>query len=100
MEENEKREKYRERIEPLMEEDITRKEGETPMDHLRRMFELKSETHEMAPDILAAICETFSLKSVSDTDFKAGNWIDTKAFIFEVLDLMDIPCADFAPKRS
>lgn len=99
MEEGETKEKWRVRVEPIMEADLTRKEDEPLTDHLKRMFELKSDTHEMALDVLNAICTVFGLRVVSEEDFKKANWIDVKALIFDVLDLGDIPAADFAPRR-
>jgi len=99
MDEGEKREAWRTRVEPLMEADMVRKDGETPIDHLKRMFELKSDAHEMAPEIINAICDTFGLKEVNRDDFKKANWLEAKSFIFDTLNLMDIPADDYSPKR-
>lgn len=99
MEEGESREKWKERVEPIIEADLTRKEGEGLQDHLKRIFEIKSDSHEMAPEILNAICEVFGLREVKEEDFKQSNYIDVKAFIYDVLSLGDIPCDDFYPKR-
>ena len=99
MEEGEKRELWKVRVEPIMEADMTRKEGETPLEHLKRMFELKSDSHEMAPQILSTICETFGLREVSAEDFKKANWLEVKSFIYDTLNVVDISCDDFAPKR-
>lgn len=99
MEEGENKEKWRARVEPLIEEDLIRKEGETLQDHLKRMFEAKSDTHEMAPEILNAICTVFGLKSVSEEDFRKANYLDVKAFIYDVLSVVDIPADDFYPRK-
>lgn len=98
MDEEETREKWRERVEPLIEKDLTRKEGEALQDHLKRVFETKSDTHDMAYEIIKAICETFALREVNEDDFKKANWIELKTFIFNVLNSGDIPADDFAPK--
>lgn len=95
MEESETREKWRARIEPLIEEDLIRKEGETQEVHLKRMFELKSEAQEMAPEILSVVCKTFNLREPSEEDFKEVNYLQLKGFIFDALDLADIPADDF-----
>ena len=100
MAEGETKEKWRERVEPVIESDLTRKEGEDLQAHLKRMFEAKSDTHDMAPEILNSICNTFGLREVSLDDFKKANWLDTKEFIYNVLNLGDIPADDFYPKRS
>lgn len=99
MEESESREKWKTRVEPQMESDMTRKDGESVADHMKRMFELKSETQEIAPQILSAVCETFNLRTPADEDFKKSNWLDVKQFIYNVLSLGDIPCDDFLPKK-
>jgi hypothetical protein len=100
LEENETREKWKERIEPLMEKDLIRKEGESEGDHLKRLFEAMVDTHEMAFEILGAIAETFRLNPVAQEDFRSANWIKVREFIFNVLHLGDIPADDFYPKKT
>ncbi len=97
--ESETSEKWRERVAPMMDADTTRKEGESVDEHMKRLFELKSETHEMAPEVLNAISEIFSCKAPSEEDLKKSNWLETKAFIYDVLNLGDIPCDDFSGKK-
>lgn len=99
MEEGETKDKWRERVEPLVETSLVRKDDESVQEHLQRMFEAKVDTHEMAPEILNAICGVFSLREVSEEDFKKANWLDVKEFIYNVLYLGDIPAEDFFPKR-
>lgn len=99
MEENETKEKWRLRVEPLIEADTTRKVGESTSDHLKRMFELKSEVRDMAPEILNVVCDLFGMKAVSQEDFKKSNWLDVKNFIYNVLNLADVACADYSPKE-
>jgi hypothetical protein len=99
MDEEETKEKWRARVEPEIELDLVRKDGEKFEDHLKRMFEAKTDSHEMAPEILNAIAKVFSLREVSIDDFKKSNWLDVKAFIYDILSLGDIPAEDFYPKR-
>ncbi len=99
MNEGEKKEIWRTRVEPEMEADLTRKEGETPVEHLKRLAEFKSDTHEMAPEMLNAICSVFGLRDVPIEDFRQANWLEAKGFIYDVLNLVDIPAEDFAPKK-
>ena len=99
MEEGESRDKWRTRVEPQMESDLTRQDGESVGDHMKRMFELKSETQDMAPKVLASICEVFNLRTPEEDQFKKANWLDVKQFIYNVLSLGDIPCDDFLPKK-
>lgn len=98
MSELETKEKWRLRVEPIIEADTTRKVGEEVTDHLKRMFELKSEVREMAPEILNIVCDLFGMKEVPLETFKKSNWLEVKNFIFNVLNLADVACADFEPK--
>lgn len=86
-------------IEPVVEADTVKKAGESTQDHLKRMFELKSEAHDMAPDFLEAICKTFGIKSPDKVALKKCNWLEVKAFVFNCLNLADVPCDDFSPKQ-
>lgn len=99
MEEGETREKWRERIEPLLENDIVRKDGESETEHLGRLFESRVDSHDAAFDIVNAIATSFGNAPFSKEDFKKTNWIDIRGFIYDVLNLGDIPCDDFYPKR-
>lgn len=99
LEEGESREKWRERIEPLMEKDMLRQEGESADDHLKRLFEAKVDTHEIAFEVVGAIADTFQLRAPTKEDFRAANWLKTRKFIYDVLNIGDIPCDDFYPKR-
>lgn len=98
MEEGESREKWRQRIEPLLENDVTRKEGETVPEHLARLYESKIDSHENTLEILNAIAESFSIMPLTSEDVKKSNWLEVKAFVYDVLNLGDIPCEEYRPK--
>lgn len=99
LEEGESREKWRERIEPLMEKDLVRKDGESSEDHLNRLFEYKDDTFEMEYEIVQAIAKTFALTGPEKEDFRGSNLPKTRKFIYDVLYLGGIPCDEFYPKR-
>lgn len=99
LEEGETKEKWRERVEPLMEKDAVRKDGETPEDHLKRLFQVKPEAHEIAYEVVGVIAEVFNLNHPNELDFKKANWLEVRGFIYDVLNLGDVECSDFFPKR-
>lgn len=99
MEEGETREKWRERIEPLLESDVVRKDGESVQEHLGRLFESKVDSHNNAFDIMNAIGSSFGQQPLSKDEFKKANFLEIKSFIYDVLNLGDIACDDFYPKR-
>ncbi len=99
--EGESREKWRERIEPLMEKELVRKEGEAAEDHLKRLFDTKVDAREMTFEIVEAIGETFKLAKPAKEDLRACNYLKLRTFIYNVLNLADIPNIDeFYPKRQ
>lgn len=98
MEEGETREKWLERIQPLLEKDRARKENESVEDHLKRLFNSRVDSHEAAFDIINAIGATFGNPSVTMEEFKSVNWIALKAFIYDVLDQADIDASEFRPR--
>lgn len=99
MDEGEGREKWLERIEPLLEKDRIRKDGESTDDHLKRLFGGKIDSHEAAYDITNAIAKAFDLQPVTMAEFKAANWMAIKSFIYDVLNMADVPADEFYPKK-
>ena len=93
--EGEDRAAWRTRVEPLIEEDMIRKEGEDVSTHLRRMLSLKVDTFELAPKILAAVCDTMGLKNPGEDELGQASWLELKGFIHQILSSCDIPCEDF-----
>jgi molecular chaperone GrpE (heat shock protein) len=99
-EEGESREKWAERVSKAAQEEYSRQDGETAEAHLKRMFEIKNEAHEMAFEIMNAIAEVFGLKKVTKSDLDKVSWLSLKSFIYDILSMADIPGAeDFLPKR-
>jgi hypothetical protein len=100
MEEGEKREDWRTRCEPLIEEEMTRRPGESTQEHLKRIIELKADTHQLAPKMIKAICETFQLRPPTDDEMRDASWLGVKKFIYEVLTACDIPADDYFVAKS
>lgn len=91
----ETREAWAERVSKLAQDEYMRKDDETVQDHLKRMFDPKTDTHKMAFEITNAICEVFGQDVVSEARYKSASWLALKNFIYDVLSLGDIPCSDF-----
>lgn len=100
MDEGETREKWRERVEPLLENEQMRVDGESEQDHLKRLFNVKPDAHQMALEIINAIAETFGAKPFSEQELNNANWIAVKQFIYDVLSMGDIAADDFKRPSS
>jgi hypothetical protein len=98
-EEGETNEQWRERISKDSEKDQIRKDGEDTDKYLKRVFDAKHESYNLAFEILNAICEVFGQEKVTEARFKSAHWMKTKQFIYDVLSLGDVPCGDFEPKE-
>jgi hypothetical protein len=97
MEEGETKEKWQERVDPVLENDSIRKDGEDVKDHLKRLIDIKNDIHVMSPEILMVIVDVFGLPELDIEDVKKGNWGEIKSFIYDVLSFGNVPCRDFAP---
>ena len=95
----ETREQWSKRIQTDLEQDNKRKSDESVEDHLKRLYKSEVDAHDLAYEALNAIASTFGIRAVSDQEFKDANWLSVKAFIYDVLNLGDIPCDEFFPKR-
>lgn len=99
LEENENKEDWAKRIEPKMQEELLRREGEKEEDHLKRIYGAKVDAHATAYGIMNAIAEVLCSKNVTLEDFKRCNWLSAQQFIYDVLSMGMIPCDDFFPRR-
>ena len=99
-EERESDDEWRERVKQESEKDQIRKKGEELEVYLRRIFDAKHEMHQQSYEILNAICEVFGLEQLTPERFKSANWMSTKKFIYDVLNLGDIPCADYLVEET
>lgn len=99
MEEEETREKWLERIEPLLAQDRLRRSNESIDDHLKRLFGGNIASHDAAYDVINVIAEVFGNQAVDKDDFKKANFLQIKAFIFDVLSLADVPADEFEPRK-
>ena len=96
---NETREQWAERISKESQDELTRTEDESAGDHLKRLFESKSEVSLMVPEVFNAICETFGYKTFTDKDFDEVKWQKVKRFLADVLTACNVPGADdFRPE--
>ena len=99
LEEDESKEDWAKRIEPLMQAELTRKVGETHEDHVKRIYGASVDGHKIAFGIMNAIGEVLCNKSVSPEDFRQCNWVAAQQFIYDVCSLGMIDCQDFFPRR-
>lgn len=98
--EGESREEWADRIRPELEAQVTRKAGESEQDHLNRLFNPEIDPATAMFEILEAISESLGLRSVPKEVFdESANLIRVKEFIYNVLNMADIPADDFFPKR-
>jgi hypothetical protein len=81
-------------------EEYARKDGESEEDHLKRMFESKTEVHNMVGEVFRAVAQAFGQKQFSDDDLKKTNWIKLKRFLYDVLSACDIPAEDLRPMTA
>lgn len=95
MEEGETREKWSERVSPIVQEEEARKEGESSEDHLKRIFTAKNDAQTVAFEIFKAVTDVFNLRTFSKEEFKKVNWIKLKKFLYDVLDTADIPASEY-----
>lgn len=91
---NETREQWAERVSKESQSDIVRRDDESNEDHLKRLFDAKSEVSLIIPEIFNAICETFDAKSVDKDKLKTVNWLKLKRFVADVLTACDVPGAE------
>lgn len=99
--EEETEDEWKARVQPLLDKEKIRKKGESVEDHQRRLFSPSGgDTHKIAFEIVTAIASVFQPKVVvSPEDYKEANWLKIKLFLFDILNLADIPCDEFIPKR-
>ena len=98
MEEEETKDKWLERIGPLLEKDRLRKPGEAIEVHLKRISGAAVASHEAAFGVINAIAEVMGMPKVDLADFKSASWIAIKGFIYDVLTMADVDADEFAPK--
>lgn len=101
MDEEETEVDWQKRVQPILDAEKIRKKGESIEHHRDRLFApSKGNIHTVAFEIIKIIAEIFQPGTeITELVFKQANWLTVKLFIFDILNLADVPCDDFMPKR-
>ena len=91
---SETREQWAERVSKESQGEILRKDNESAEEHLKRMFDAKSEISLIVPEIFNAVCEVFDQKTFDTKELKQVNWLKLKRFLADVLMACDVPGAE------
>lgn len=78
--------------------DMRRREDETVDEHATRVMTPKADAVELGILLLNALAPAFGQKEVSRDAYDNVQWHPTRDFIFNILNWMECPANDFAPK--
>jgi len=79
----------------------TRKVGESEEQYFDRMFKPEMKTIKDGYEVLRILCKCFNQPTPSFQEFKSVNWPETRCFIYDALNLLELidEAAAFQPKE-
>ena len=95
LEDQETLEQWQERVSPLMQEEIKKREDESGSEYLKRVFK-QDNKKQVLFDTLSALAKIFNQSDkVSQEAFNNASYVEMKKFVVDTLKACDIPTTDF-----